>query len=108
MYTSGWPKTQKRCCQRSGSPPRVGIEEVGAIEAVEHQQRERDREAGKARTIRTEVISVIQMNIGIRISVMPGARMLMIVTKKLNAAAIDATPRICRPRIQKSTLWPGE
>src|SRR3712207_8761138 len=24
IYTSGWPKIQKRCCQRSGSPPPEG------------------------------------------------------------------------------------
>ena len=41
--------------------------------------------------------NAIQVNIGMRISVMPGARRLMIVTMKLNAAASDATPRICRP-----------
>ena len=24
MWTSGWPKIQNKCCQRSGSPPRAG------------------------------------------------------------------------------------
>ena len=52
-------------------------------------------------------MKLIQTKIGIRIIVMPGARMLTIVTKKLNAAASDATPRIWRPSIQKSTLRPG-
>ena len=42
--------------------------------------------AGKARTIRNEVKSVIQVKTGRRIIVMPGARMLMIVTMKLSAA----------------------
>jgi hypothetical protein len=53
-------------------------------------------------------MKLIHVNIGMRISVMPGARMLMIVTKKFTAAASDAMPRICRPSIQKSTLRPGE
>ncbi len=48
------------------------------------------------------------MNIGMRISVMPGARMLMIVTMKLNAAASEAMPRIWRPMTQKSMFGPGE
>jgi len=39
---------------------------------------------------------------------MPGARMLMIVVMKLNPAASDAMPRICRPRTQKSMFGPGE
>ena len=53
-------------------------------------------------------MKLIQVNIGMRISVMPGARMLMIVTKKLTAAASEATPRIWRPSIQKSMFSPGE
>src|SRR2546430_14931633 len=28
MYTSGWPKYQKRCCQRSGSPPPDGLNQL--------------------------------------------------------------------------------
>ena len=39
---------------------------------------------------------------------MPLARRLMIVTKKLTAAASEATPRTCRPTVQKSMLRPGE
>ena len=53
-------------------------------------------------------MNAIQVNIGIRISDMPGARKLMIVVRKLNAAANDDTPRICRPITQKSMLRPGE
>jgi ribosomal protein L33 len=25
MYTSGWPKSQKRCCHSTGSPPRLAL-----------------------------------------------------------------------------------
>ena len=42
--------------------------------------------AGKAITIRIETIRVDQVKIGIRIIVMPGARMLRMVTMKLNGA----------------------
>ncbi len=42
-------------------------------------------------------MSVIQMNTGRRIIVRPGARMLMIVTAKFNAAISDEVPRISRP-----------
>ena len=52
---------------------------------------------GKASTIRIWVMKLIQVKIGMRIIVMPGARMLMMVTMKLNAAASEATPRIWRP-----------
>ena len=58
---------------------------------------------GKAKMIRNPVISVIQTNMGMRLNVMPGARMLMIVTMKLMEARIDETPRIWSPNAQKST-----
>ena len=47
---------------------------------------------GNASTSRIAVTSVIHVNSGIRMSVMPGARMLRMVTMKLNDAASDATP----------------
>ena len=55
---------------------------------------------GKESTMRKDVMSVIHTKTGNRIIVMPGARMLMIVTMKFSEAAIDATPRSCRPMIQ--------
>ena len=63
--------------------------------------------AGKARTMRNDVTSVIQVKTGRRIIVMPGARRLMMVTMKLSAAAIEATPRSCRPMTHMSMAWPG-
>ncbi len=39
-------------------------------------------------------MNAIHVNIGMRMSCMPGARMLMIVVMKLNAAASELTPRI--------------
>jgi hypothetical protein len=64
--------------------------------------------AGKASTMRNCTTRDIQMNTGMRMRVMPGARMLTMVTMKLKPASMDAMPRICRPSIQKSMLWPGE
>ena len=64
---------------------------------------------GNASRVRICVKKLIQANIGIRISFMPGARMLMMVTKKLTAAASDETPTIWRrPIAQKSMFMPGE
>ena len=64
--------------------------------------------AGKASTTRNCTTRLIQTNTGIRISVMPGARMFTMVTMKLNPAIREETPRICSPSIQKSMLWLGE
>ena len=62
---------------------------------------------GNASTIRNWTTSVIQTNTGMRIRVMPGARMFRIVTMKFTAAIMDDTPRTRRLRIQKSALGPG-
>jgi hypothetical protein len=53
-------------------------------------------------------MKLIHTNMGMYIIFMPLARRLMIVTKKLTAAASEATPRTCRPTVQKSMLSPGE
>ena len=55
---------------------------------------------GIASTIRIDVIRVIQVKTGNLNMLMPGARMLSIVTMKLRPAAIDATPRRFRPMAQ--------
>ena len=63
---------------------------------------------GIAKMIRNEVTSVIHTKTGMRKSVIPGARMLIIVTMKLKPPAIDATPKIRSPKAQKSIPVPGE
>ena len=63
---------------------------------------------GNAKATRNCTTNDIQVKIGMRMSDMPGARMLMIVVMKLNAAASDEIPRICRPSTQKSMLIWGE
>ncbi len=52
---------------------------------------------GMANSIRNDVMNVIQVKMGRRISVMPGARMFRIVTMKFTDEARDAMPAICRP-----------
>ncbi len=49
---------------------------------------------GIANRIKKDVTSVIHTNTGIRMSVMPGALMLMMVMIKLTAPATEAMPRI--------------
>ena len=43
------------------------------------------------------VTKVIQVNMGMRMSFMPGARSWMMVVTKFTPPAIDAIPRIDRP-----------
>ena len=62
---------------------------------------------GNASINRKEVTKVIQVNRGMRSRVIPGARMFIMVTMKLKAAASEAMPSICRLTIQKSIPCPG-
>src|SRR5947209_8685039 len=62
---------------------------------------------GMANSSRNWAISVIHTKIGMRIRLMPGARMLTMVTIRLMAPVSDAMPRICRPNTQKSMLCAG-
>jgi hypothetical protein len=61
-----------------------------------------------AKSRRNWVTSVIQVNTGIFMRVMPGARMLSTVVIRLTAPASEAKPAIMRPRFQKSMPWVGE
>src|SRR5687768_5925814 len=61
---------------------------------------------GVAKTTSTEVTMIIQTKIGIRARVMPGARIVITVTRKLIAPPTEEIPRIWTPRIQRSVPAP--
>ena len=56
--------------------------------------------AGSAMSSRIAYVSIAQTKSGIRIQVIPGARMWWIVTMKLIAPASDDSVRMCIERIQ--------
>src|ERR1700710_454456 len=56
---------------------------------------------GVAATTSSEVERLAQTSNGIRQNVIPGARMVMIVTKKFRAVAIDDAPANCTPKLKK-------
>ena len=62
---------------------------------------------GIANSVRNATTSIIHTNTGMRSSVMPGTRMLMIVTMKLIADVVDPMPSRIRPTTQKSGPRPG-
>src|SRR3954470_14727862 len=55
-------------------------------------------------TTRSEVEKFAQTSSGRRQKLMPGARMVMIVTRKFSAVAIDDAPANCTPIVKNS--WP--
>ena len=55
---------------------------------------------GMAKSSRNCDTRLIHTKIGMRMRLMPGARMLIAVTIRLTAPVSDAMPRICRPKAQ--------
>src|SRR5881227_2274448 len=60
---------------------------------------------GVAITTSSEVVKFAQTSSGIRQKVMPGARMVMIVTRKLRAVMIDEVPANWTPSVKN--CWPN-
>ena len=62
---------------------------------------------GVPSTTSAEVVRLAQTSSGMRHSVMPGARIVRIVTMKLTAVRIDEVPANCTPMLKKSweTVW---
>ena len=60
---------------------------------------------GVATTTRSEVVKFAQTRSGMRQNVIPGARMVMIVTRKLSAVRIEEAPAHCTPMLKKT--WPN-
>jgi hypothetical protein len=58
---------------------------------------------GKDNNSKKAVIKTAQTNKGVRLAVIPGARILLIVTIKLIAPKIEDTPAIYKKKIAQST-----
>jgi hypothetical protein len=56
---------------------------------------------GVAITTSSEVVKLAHTRSGMRQKVMPGARMVMIVTRKFRAVAIDDAPANCTAIVKK-------
>ena len=60
---------------------------------------------GVAMTTSSEVVKLAHTSSGMRQNVMPGARIVMIVTRKLSAVAMDEAPANCTATLKK--VWPS-
>ena len=60
---------------------------------------------GVAITTSSEVVKFAQTSSGIRQKVIPGARIVMIVTRKLSAVMIELAPAHWTPMLKKT--WPS-
>ena len=73
MYTSGWPKNQKRCCQRIGQPPPPGSKMCAPRWRSANNIAPALVSIGNAMSTSTLVTNMFQVKIGMRNIVMPGA-----------------------------------
>ncbi|MOA07735.1 hypothetical protein D3C78_1274510 [compost metagenome] len=83
MYTSGWPHTQNRLAHSISIPPLAIVKNWDPNSRSNIINARATVNTGKANTMITFVINTDQVNIGIFIKVMPGARILRIVAIKL-------------------------
>jgi hypothetical protein len=107
MYTSGWPKNQKICWNRMGSPPPPGVKNVvlnwRSVSSIVMPP----ASTGNDRRRRNDVIRTDHKNSGIRKRVIPLGRILRIVTIMLIEPKIDEAPAKCILRIATSTEGPA-
>ena len=107
-YTSGCPKIQNKCCHNSGSAPCATSKNVAPYERWNMRSTRATVITGSEKTSKNCTTKIIQVNTGIFMKDMPGARMLRTVTIRLMEPINDATPATCKPMIQKSTPLLGE
>ncbi|SFY47498.1 hypothetical protein STEPF1_00709 [Streptomyces sp. F-1] len=107
MYTSGWPKNQKRCCH-SSAPPLAASKMWDPKMRSASAPKSAAASTGKANSTRTLVSSTFHTKIGIRNIVMPGARMQMIVVMKLTEPRMVPKPEKARPMNHTLAPTPGE
>lgn len=101
-----WPKNQKRCWYKTGSPPEaLSKKEVFKFRSVNNIVIA-PAKTGKLNNNKTAVINTDQTNNGSRFINIPLQRILKIVTIKLIAPAIEDAPAKCRAKIPASTEAP--
>ena len=98
MYTSGCPNIQNRCCHSNGSAPAVTSKKFESKVRSKVSSTSATVMTGSANTSRNCTTRIIHVKTGMRSSVMPGQRMLIMVTSRFSAPSSEAMPAICKPR----------
>lgn len=105
IYTSGWPKNQNRCWNRTGSPPPEGSKKaVFRFRSVRSMVIAPAR-TGSERSRRIVVIFTDQTNNGVADNETPERSFLTVVIKLIEAR-IDLAPARWREKITMSTDGP--
>src|SRR3989344_2035647 len=99
MYTSGCPHIQIRLVYIIGSPPAVVVKKCVPKYRSKNNKKSVAVSRGKTVTAMIMLHRDPQVNKGIFLSVIPGARILRIVIIKLIAPSVVPIPEICRLHI---------
>jgi hypothetical protein len=89
----------------STSPPPPGLKKSAPSARSSRTMNCEPAMNGVAMTTSSEVVKFAHTSSGIRKNVIPGARMVMIVTRKLSAVAIDEAPANCTATVKN--VWPS-
>src|SRR5919205_544497 len=89
----------------STSPPWLGTKKLKPSALSKRTKNCEAATNGVAITTSSEVEKFAHTSSGMRQKLMPGARIVMIVTRKLSAVAIDEAPANCTPIVKNS--WPS-
>ena len=108
MYTSGWPKNQNRCWNRTGEPPATGSKKWVPNWRSASSIISAPVSTGNASSTMKLVSSRFQVRIGIRKSVMPGARIVEMVAMTLTAPSVPDVPVRMTDTIHRSAPSPGD
>ena len=92
MYTSGWPKNQKRCWNKTGSPPPAGSKKVVPKFLSVNNIVIAPPRTGTASNNKNAVTNIAQAKRGILWRVIPGTLIFKIVVIKLTAPRIEEAP----------------
>lgn len=92
IYTSGCPKNQKRCWNKTGSPPPAGSKKAVLMFRSVRSIVIAPARTGRESKRRTVVITTAQTNRGTRSNRIPSDRMFATVVIKLIEPRIEDTP----------------
>src|SRR5690554_8158652 len=104
IYTSGCPKNQNTCWNRTGSPPPAALKKLVPKLMSISIMVTTPASTGMTAISKNTVINQVHTNMDIFMSVMPGARILSTVEITLIAAMTDDTLMISVEKIKKAEM----
>src|SRR3546814_13715006 len=96
------------CCHSSGSAPSATLKKLASKRRSKVSRNSATEMTGSEKSSSTWGTSDIQVNTGIFMSVMPGARMLSTVVNRWTDPTSEATPVSGKPKGEKTRQGQGE